>query len=118
MDKIIIFDTTMRDGELMPGVKFNLQQKISISKLLEEIGIDVIEVGYPGNSATDFEQVLQISKIIDNSNICGLAGANQEEIISVAQAIKPAKKSRIHSYSNVNVKGKNKIRLEHEVVSI
>ena len=50
MNKIIIFDTTMRDGELMPGVKFNLQQKISISKLLEEIGVDVIEVGYSGNS--------------------------------------------------------------------
>ena len=58
MNKIIIFDTTMRDGELMPGVKFNLQQKISISKLLEEIGIDVIEVSYPANSPSDFEQAL------------------------------------------------------------
>ncbi|MEM7579208.1 MAG: hypothetical protein AAF316_05020 [Cyanobacteria bacterium P01_A01_bin.80] len=118
MNKIIIFDTTMRDGELMPGVKFNLQQKISISKLLEEIGIDVIEVGYPGNSSSDFEQVLQISKIIKNSTICGLAGANQKEIISVAQAIKPAKRSRIHTYNNVNLKGKDKIRLEQELESI
>ena len=118
MNKIIIFDTTMRDGELMPGVKFNLQQKISISKLLEEIGIDVIEVGYPGNSSSDFEQVLQISKIINNSTICGLAGANQKKIISVAQAIKPAKRSRIHTYNNVNLKGKDKPRLEQELESI
>jgi len=117
-NKVIIFDTTMRDGELMPGIKFNLQQKISISKLLEEMGVDVIEVGYPGNSSSDFEQVFQISKIIHNSTICGLAGANKEEIISVSQAIKPAKKSRIHTYNNINLKGKDKIRLEQELESV
>ena len=118
MNKIIIFDTTMRDGELMPGIKFNLQQKISISKLLEEIKVDVIEVGYPGNSSSDFEQVLEISKIISNSTICGLAGAKEGEINSLAEAIKPAKRSRIHTYNNVNFKGKNKIRLEYELESI
>lgn len=118
MNKIIIFDTTMRDGELMPGVKFNLQQKISISKLLEEIGVDVIEVGYPANSPSDFEQVFQISKIINNSTICGLAGANKEEILSVAEAIKPAKKGRIHTYNNVNLKNKDKLRLEEELEKI
>ncbi|BAY87008.1 2-isopropylmalate synthase [Calothrix parasitica NIES-267] len=118
MDKIIIFDTTMRDGELMPGVKFNLQQKISIAKLLEEIGVDVIEVGYPGNSFSDFEQVLEISKIIDNSTICGLAGAKEEEINSLIEALKPAKRSRIHTYNNLNLKGKNKVRLEQELESI
>lgn len=108
----------MRDGELMPGIKFNLQQKSSISKLLEEIGIDVIEVGYPGNSSSDFEQVLEISKIINNSTICGLASAKEEEIISLAEAMKPAKRSRIHTYNNVNLKGKDKIRLEQELESI
>ena len=118
MKKIIILDTTMRDGELMPGVKFNLQQKISISKLLEEIGVDVVEVGYPGNSFSDFEQVLAISKIVNNSTICGLASAKEEEIISLAEAIKPAKRSRIHTYNIVNLKGKDKIRLEHELESI
>lgn len=118
MNKIIIFDTTLRDGELMPGIKFNLQQKISVSKLLEEIGIDVIEVGYPGKSSSDFEQVLEISKIINNSTICGLAGAKESEIISLAKAIKPAKRSRIHTYNNVNLKGKDKIRLEQELESI
>ncbi len=118
MNKIIIFDTTMRDGELMPGVKFNLQQKVSISKLLEEIKVDVIEVGYPANSASDFEQVLQISKAINDSTICGLAGAKKEEIISAAQAIKLAKRGRIHTYNNVNLKGKEELQLEEELESI
>ena len=118
MNKIIIFDTTMRDGELMPGVKFNLEQKISISKLLEEMGVDVIEVGYPGNSSSDFEQVLHISKIINNSIICGLAGAKKAEIISAAEAIKPAKRGRIHTYNNVNLKSKEKLRLEEEFYCI
>ncbi len=118
MNKIIIFDTTMRNGELMPGIKFNLQQKISISKLLEEIKVDVIEVGYPANSPSDFEQVLQISKAINDSTICGLAGAKKEEILSAAQAIKPAKRGRIHTYNNVNLKGKEKLRLEQEFYCI
>jgi 2-isopropylmalate synthase len=118
MNKIIIFDTTMRDGELMPGVKFNLQQKISISKLLEEMGIDVIEVGYPANSPSDFDQVLQISKIISNSTICGLAGAKKEEILTAAEAIQPAKRGRIHTYNNVNLKNKDKLRLQDELKSI
>ncbi|NJM21448.1 MAG: 2-isopropylmalate synthase [Richelia sp. RM2_1_2] len=118
MNKIIIFDTTMRDGELKPGIKFSLHEKISISKLLEEMGVDVIEVGYPANSPSNFEQVLQISKIINNSTICGLAGANKEEIIAVAQAIKPAKRGRIHTYNNVNLSNKEKLRLEQELESI
>ncbi|MGF1672091.1 MAG: 2-isopropylmalate synthase [Rivularia sp. (in: cyanobacteria)] len=118
MNKIIIFDTTMRDGELKPGIKFSLHEKISISKLLEEMGVDVIEVGYPGNSPSNFEQVLQISKIINNSTICGLADANKEEIIAVAQAIKPAKRGRIHTYNNVNLRNKEKLRLEQELESI
>ncbi|AFY52630.1 isopropylmalate/homocitrate/citramalate synthase [Rivularia sp. PCC 7116] len=118
MNKVIILDTTMRDGELMPGIKFNLQQKILISNLLEEIGVDVIEVGYPASSYRDLEQVLQISKIINDSTICVLAGAKKEEIISAAQAIKLAKRGRIHTYNNVNLKNKHKIRLEQELESI
>jgi len=118
MNKIIILDTTMRDGELKPGIKFSLQEKISISKLLEEMGVDVIEVGYPGNSSANYEQVLQISQIINNSTICGFAGANQEEIIAVAQAIKPAKRGRIHTYNNVNLSNKDKFKLEQELESI
>ncbi|MEB3214960.1 MAG: 2-isopropylmalate synthase [Nostocales cyanobacterium 94392] len=118
MNKIIILDTTMRDGELKPGIKFSLQEKISISKLLEEMGVDVIEVGYPGSSSANYQQVLQISQIINNSTICGLAGANKKEIIAVAQAIKPAKRGRIHTYNNVNLSNKDKFKLEQELESI
>lgn len=103
MTKVLIFDTTMRDGELTPGVKMNLQQKINISQLLEKMGIDIIEVGYPGTYQKDFEEVFQISQIIKNSIICGLASANKDEIITLASAIKPAKRGRIHTYSLVNL---------------
>lgn len=107
MAKVLIFDTTMRDGELTPGVKMNLQQKISISQLLENMGIDIIEVGYPGSYQKDFEEVFQISQIIKNSIICGLASANEDEINTLAEAIKPAKRGRIHTYSLVNIKNKS-----------
>ncbi|GAX43173.1 2-isopropylmalate synthase [Tolypothrix sp. NIES-4075] len=107
MTKVLIFDTTMRDGELTPGVKMNLQQKISISQLLENMGIDIIEVGYPGTYQKDFQEVFQISQIIKNSIICGLASANEDEIITLAEAIKPAKRGRIHTYSLVNIKNQS-----------
>lgn len=97
----------MRDGELTPGVKMNLQQKISISQLLENMGIDIIEVGYPGTYQKDFQEVFQISQIIKNSIICGLASANEDEIITLAEAIKPAKRGRIHTYSLVNIKNQS-----------
>lgn len=103
-NNIRIFDTTMRDGELTPGVKMNIQAKISIAKLLEEMGIDVIEVGYPGKCEKDFDEVLNISKIIKKSTVCGLASSNEDEIISVAQTIEPAQKGRINIYTNVNIK--------------
>jgi 2-isopropylmalate synthase len=106
-NKVLIFDTTMRDGELTPGVKMNLQQKISISQLLENMGIDIIEVGYPGIYQKDFEEVFQISQIIKNSIICGLASTNKDEIITLAEAIKPAKRGRIHTYSLVNLKNQS-----------
>ncbi|MEH2146828.1 hypothetical protein [Nostoc sp.] len=99
--KIIIFDTTMRDGELTPGVKMNLQQKIIISQLLEDMGVDIIEIGYPASSQKDFDQVFNISKIIKNSTICGLASSNSNEIITLAEAIKPAIRGRIHIYTPV-----------------
>src|SRR5919199_4116842 len=105
-NKTIIFDTTMRDGELTPGVKMTLQDKISLSKLLEEMGVDIIELGYPGHSQKDFDEVSQLSKIIKKSTICGLAGSNEDEIASVAKAIKSAEKARINTYTLVNIKSK------------
>ncbi|MEH2328526.1 hypothetical protein [Nostoc sp.] len=110
--KVIIFDTTMRDGELTPGVKMNLQQKIIISQLLEEMGVDIIEVGYPGIYQKDFDEVFNISKIIKNSTICGLASSNSNEIITLAEAIKPAIRARIHTYTSVNLKNQSKLSKE------
>jgi 2-isopropylmalate synthase len=117
-DKVVIFDTTMRDGELTPGVKMNLQGKISISKLLEEMGVDIIEVGYPGHYQKDFEETLELAKIIKKSTICGLASSKQDEIISVAQAIKSAEKARIHTYALVNLKGQSRVSEEQVLTEI
>ncbi|MEH1834364.1 MAG: 2-isopropylmalate synthase [Nostoc sp.] len=117
-NKVIIFDTTMRDGELTPGVKMNLQQKITISQLLEEMGVDIIEVGYPGSSQKDFDEVFHISKIIKNSTICGLASSNPNEIITLAEAIKPAIRGRIHTYTPVNIKNQSKLSKEEVLVTI
>jgi 2-isopropylmalate synthase len=118
MNKVIIFDTTMRDGELTPGVKMNLAQKTSLSQLLEKMGVDIIEVGYPGSSSKDFAEVLQISQIIKNSTICGLASANPDEIIKLAEAIKPANKGRIHTYTPVNIKNQSRLHQEQVLASI
>lgn len=103
LDKIVIFDTTMRDGELTPKVSMNLQQKISIATLLEAIGVDVIEVGYPGRYDKDFQEIFEISKIIKNSFVCGLASSDKAEIIRVAEAIKPASRGRINIFTLVNL---------------
>lgn len=108
-NKILIFDTTMRDGELTPDVQMNLQDKISIAKILEEMGVDIIEVGYPGHNKKDFEEIHNISKLIKNSTICGLASSNLSEINMVAEAIKPAKRGRINTYTSVNLKDKSKL---------
>ncbi|MCC5621676.1 2-isopropylmalate synthase [Nostoc sp. CHAB 5715] len=117
-NKIIIFDTTMRDGELTPGVKMNLQQKITISQLLEEMGVDIIEVGYPGSSQKDFDEVFNISKIIKKSTICGLASSNPNEIIILAEAIKAAIKGRIHTYTPVNIKNQFELSKEEVLATI
>jgi len=116
--KVIIFDTTMRDGELMPSVKMNLQQKITISQLLEEMGVDIIEVGYPGSSQKDFDEVFNISKIIKSSIICGLASSNLNEINTLAEAIKPARRGRIHTYTPVNLKNQSKLNAEEVLATI
>jgi 2-isopropylmalate synthase len=105
--KVIILDTTMRDGELMPGVKMNGREKIQIAQLLDEMGVDIIEVGYPGNFAKDFDAIVEVSQAIKKATICGLAGSNSDEIISVAEALKSAKRARIHTYAPVNIKDRS-----------
>lgn len=97
-EKIIIFDTTLRDGEQAPGATMNLEEKLAVAKLLEKMGVDVIEAGFPAASDGDFAAVNQIAKIIQNSVVCGLARAKESDIRKAYEAIKPALKPRIHTF--------------------
>ncbi len=108
-EKIIIFDTTMRDGELTPGINMNLQQKMALAKLLEEIGVDVLEVGYPGFYQKDLAEIEAISQEIKESTICGLAGSKIKEINTLGLSLKSASRSRINIYTNVNTKTQTKL---------
>lgn len=117
-NKIIIFDTTMRDGELAPGFVMNLQQKIELARLLEQMGVDVIEVSYPGQSAKDFEELTEICKLIKDSTVCGLASSEPDEILSVACCIQYAKRGRIHTYSNVRVNPQDILKQERTLEGI
>ncbi len=101
---IVLFDTTMRDGELVPGFKLNLQQKLKLGEILERIGVDIIEVGYPGVNAKDFEEIQAISSAIDNTILCGLAGSKASEIECLGEALASAVKGRINIYTNVNIR--------------
>ena len=97
MEKIVIFDTTLRDGEQVPGCKLNTKEKIELALKLEELGVDVLEAGFPISSPGDFNSVEEISKNIKNAIVCGLSRAVQKDIEVAAQALKYAKRSRIHT---------------------
>ncbi len=97
-EKIIIFDTTLRDGEQAPGATMNLEEKLSIAKLLEKMGVDVIEAGFPVASEGDFEAVRQIATIVKESVVCGLARAKENDIRRTFEAIKSAAQPRIHTF--------------------
>ena len=97
MDKIIIFDTTLRDGEQVPGCKLNTKEKIELALKLEELGVDVLEAGFPISSPGDFSSVEQISKVIKNATVCALSRAVEKDIEVAAQALKFAKRPRIHT---------------------
>jgi 2-isopropylmalate synthase len=97
-DHVIIFDTTMRDGEQSPGASMSLEEKLELAKILEEMRVDVIEAGFPIASNGDFEAVRQISEIVTESTVCGLARAGMADIERCAEAIKKAKRGRIHTF--------------------
>jgi len=96
-DKIFIFDTTLRDGEQVPGCKLNPTEKIEIALALEALGVDIIEAGFPISSPGDFDSVSEISKVIRNSIVCGLSRAVQKDIETAAAALRFAKRPRIHT---------------------
>ena len=97
-DRVIIFDTTMRDGEQSPGASMNLDEKLKIAAILEELGVDVIEAGFPAASPGDFEAVQAIARSVTESTVCGLSRAGRGDIERTAEAIKPAARGRIHTF--------------------
>ncbi|MFL5809229.1 MAG: 2-isopropylmalate synthase [Flavisolibacter sp.] len=96
-NKIYIFDTTLRDGEQVPGCKLNTSEKTALALELENLGVDIIEAGFPISSPGDFESVTQISKVIKNATICALSRAVEKDIEVAAQALRHAKRPRIHT---------------------
>jgi len=96
-NKIHIFDTTLRDGEQVPGCKLNTTEKVELALKLEELGVDIIEAGFPISSPGDFNSVNEISKIITKASVCGLTRAVQKDIEVAAEALKYAKRPRIHT---------------------
>ena len=97
-NRVIIFDTTLRDGEQSPGASMNLDEKLRIARVLEDMGVDVIEAGFPIASDGDFEAVSEIAKTVKKSTVCGLARATKGDIERAAEAIKPAERGRIHTF--------------------
>lgn len=97
-NRVIIFDTTLRDGEQSPGASMNLEEKLRIAQVLQEMGVDVIEAGFPAASRGDFEAVQAIASAVTNATVCGLARATKGDIEQVAEAIRPAARGRIHTF--------------------
>jgi 2-isopropylmalate synthase len=95
--KVIIFDTTLRDGEQVPGCQLNTIEKIEVAQALEALGVDVIEAGFPISSPGDFKSVVEISKAVSNPIICGLTRAVKKDIEVAAEALQYAKRKRIHT---------------------
>ncbi|SNR66699.1 2-isopropylmalate synthase [Lutibacter agarilyticus] len=96
-NRVQIFDTTLRDGEQVPGCKLNTEQKLVIAERLDILGVDVIEAGFPISSPGDFDSVVAISKLVKNATVCGLTRANQKDIEVASDALKYAKRPRIHT---------------------
>ena len=95
--KIFIFDTTLRDGEQVPGCKLNTEEKVGLALQLEALGVDIIEAGFPISSPGDFHSVEEIAKIIKNATVCGLSRAVQKDIEVAAEALRHARQPRIHT---------------------
>src|ERR1041384_339732 len=95
--KVFIFDTTLRDGEQVPGCKLNTKEKIELALRLEALGVDIIEAGFPISSPGDFNSVEEIAKKIKTPTVCGLSRAVQKDIEPAAAALKHARRPRIHT---------------------
>ena len=116
-DKLIIFDTTLRDGEQSPGASMTRDEKVRIAKALERMRVDVIEAGFPIASPGDFESVQAVAAAIKESTVCGLARALDKDIDRAGEALRPAKRSRIHTFIATSpIHMKMKLRMEPDQV--
>ena len=116
-DRVIIFDTTLRDGEQSPGFSMNLNEKLRMAEALAELGVDVMEAGFPIASAGDFESVQSIAEAIRGPVICGLARSAPGDIIRAAEALRPAERRRIHTFISTSpLHMKYKLRMEPDAV--
>ncbi|PIT40892.1 2-isopropylmalate synthase [Snodgrassella alvi] len=97
-NRVIIFDTTLRDGEQSPGAAMTKEEKIRIARQLEKLGVDVIEAGFAAASPGDFDAIHTIAEIIQNATVCSLSRANERDVRKAGEAIAPAKKKRIHTF--------------------
>ncbi len=116
-ERVIVFDTTLRDGEQSPGCSMNLEEKLRVAEVLEGMGVDVIEAGFPIASDGDFEAVNEVAKVVTNSTVCGLARATKGDIERAADALKPAKRKRIHTFISTSpLHMKYKLQMEPDAV--
>ncbi|MBI1239740.1 MAG: 2-isopropylmalate synthase [Alphaproteobacteria bacterium] len=114
---VLIFDTTLRDGEQSPGAAMSLEEKLRIAEQLEALGVDVIEAGFPISSNGDFEAVQEIGKLLKEPIICGLARAGAKDIHRAAEALQTAKRKRIHTFISTSpVHMKHKLQMEPHAV--
>ncbi|HQU02710.1 MAG TPA: 2-isopropylmalate synthase, partial [Acetobacteraceae bacterium] len=116
-NRVIMFDTTLRDGEQSPGFSMNLAEKLRMAEALAELGVDVIEAGFPIASPGDFESVHEIAKAIKGPVIAGLARSGSADILRAAEAVRPAERKRIHTFISTSpLHMKYKLRMEPEAV--
>ena len=119
-DRVIVFDTTLRDGEQAPGGSMNLSQKMQVAKALAALGVDVMEVGFPVASPGDFQAVEAISRQVEGPVICALARAHRPDIDAVLKALAPASRRRVHVFLATSpIHREHKLRMtQAEVVRV
>src|ERR1700755_3024651 len=109
-NRVLIFDTTLRDGEQSPGISLNTQEKLEIAQQLARLGVDVIEAGFPITSPGDFEAVQEIARRVEGPTICGLARTHKADIDAAWGAVKDAARPRIHTFISTS-----DIHIEHQL---
>jgi 2-isopropylmalate synthase len=115
--RVVIFDTTLRDGEQSPGASMTLEEKLEVADLLDQLGVDIIEAGFPIASPGDFESVSEVARRVKNASVAGLARASEKDIDRCAEALREAKRPRIHTFISTSpVHMKYKLQMEPERV--